>query len=58
MIVKAFTVHKTEDEHYTYWVVPLHDYEATDGVKFAMQLFHNKEEAERFAAENKGKQNQ
>jgi hypothetical protein len=56
--IKAFTVHEVHDEHFTYWIVPLHDHELVNNEKLAMQLFHSKEEAERFAAEHRGKQNQ
>lgn len=54
-MVPAFSLHKTRDEHYTYWTVNLHDHALTDGVQLAMQIFHNREDAERFIAEHKGR---
>jgi hypothetical protein len=60
LIIKAFTVHSSydKDADFTYWIVPLHDYEPANGVKFQMQLFHSKEEAERFAEQHRGKNKQ
>jgi hypothetical protein len=58
MIVKAFTVQETHDEFYTYWIVPLHDFRLGDQQKMVFELFHSQEDAERFAAEHRNKQNQ
>jgi hypothetical protein len=58
--VEAFSVHEVYDQEtkFTYYIVPLHDHALTKGAQFAMQLFHEKDEAERFANEHRGKNRQ
>jgi hypothetical protein len=57
-IVPAFTLHRMQDEHYVYWTVNLHDHMLANDEKSMMQLFHDRESAERFIAEHKNKKPQ